>query len=167
MAHRNADLNRLNNDLNNFHDSINTAIVLLARDLTIRRFTPLALTTFNLLPTDVGRPLNSVRHNLDIANLEELLGDVIKTLNVQEKEVRDKTGRWYLLRARPYLTQYNKIDGAVLMLTDVDDLKKTQNEIFLAKEYAEAIVAIVPPLLILDPNLRVRGVRSFASSPFL
>ena len=40
------------------------AIVLLGRDLTIRRFTPLAKKIFNLLATDVGRPLSRVRHNL-------------------------------------------------------------------------------------------------------
>ena len=55
MATRNVELNRLNADLNNLQVNIHTAILLLARDLTIRRFTQLAEKIFNLLATDVGR----------------------------------------------------------------------------------------------------------------
>ena len=44
----------------------------------------------------------------------------------------------------------NKIDGAVLMLLDVDTLRR-------AREYAESIVATVrEPLLVLDADLRVQ-----------
>ena len=31
-----------------------------------------------------------------------------------ESEVRSHDGRWYLLRIRPYRTQENRIDGAVM-----------------------------------------------------
>lgn len=155
MASRNTELNRLNSDLSNLHVSINTAILLLGRDLTIRRFTPLAEKVFNLLATDVGRPLRGVRHNLDFPDLEEFLGEVIKTVSPSEREVRDNEGHWYLLRARPYLSLDNKIDGAVLLLMDIDEVKRSQKEIADARDYAEAIIAIVPPLLILDEELRV------------
>ena len=155
MSSRNAELNRLNSDLNNLHVSINTAILLLDRDLTIRRFTPLAEKAFNLLGTDVGRPLRGVRHNLDFPELEEFLAGVIKNVRPHEREVQDREGHWYLLRARPYLSLDNKIDGAVLLLMDIDAVKRSQKEITDARDYAEAVIAIVPPLLILDEELRV------------
>jgi two-component system CheB/CheR fusion protein len=101
MASRNTQLNRLNSDLGNLHVSINTAILLLGRDLTIRRFTPLAEKIFNLLSTDVGRPLRGVRHNLDFPGLEELLAEVINAVTPREREVQDNEGHWYSLRARP------------------------------------------------------------------
>lgn len=126
MTHRNTELSRLNSDLSNFHVSINTPIVVLAGDLTIRRFTPTAEKLFNLLATDVGRPLAGIRHNLQLENLEELVSQVVGLIAVREVEVRDQDGRWYLLRARPYLTVNNKIDGAVLVLLDIDDLKRAQ-----------------------------------------
>ena len=155
MASRNVELNRVNNDLSNFHVSINTAILLLGRDLTIRRFTPLTEKAFNLLRSDLGRPLSGIRHNLDLPDLEKLLIEVIDTVSVREREVRDKQGHWYLLRARPYLTLDNKVDGAVLMLIDIDDMKRARDDIAAAREYAESILKIVPPLLILDHDLRV------------
>jgi len=155
MGTRNTELNRLNSDLNNLHVSINTAILVLGRDLTVRRFTPMAEKAFNLLPTDVGRPLGGIRHNLDFPGLEKFMAEIIDSVTVREREVQDREGRWFMLRARPYLTLDNKIDGAVLILTDIDDLKVKEREIREARDYAQAIVETIPPLLILDEGLRV------------
>src|SRR6185437_13668542 len=110
---------------------------------------------FNLLATDVGRPLSALGHNLEFENkaaisqhgrhtapdgrnaslsLEALVREVIDTVSVREQEVRDKDGRWYVLRARPYLTLDNKIDGAVVVLVDINDLKRTERETKAAHE---------------------------------
>src|SRR5205823_6145112 len=99
---------------------------------------------------------NHIKLGLTIPNLERLVTDVIDTLAVQEREVQDEHGRWYSLRVRPYRTLDGKIDGAVLVLIDVDTLRR-------AREYAEAIVATVrEPLLVLDQELRIRTAnRSF------
>ena len=156
MANRNQELNRLNSDLNNLHVSINTPILLLGRDLTIRRFTPQAEKLFNLLATDVGRPLGGIKHNLDFPDLEQFIAEVIDTVSVREREVQDKDGHWYVLRVRPYLTLDNKIDGAVLMLVDINALKQTEQEISRARDFAQAVIESVPPLLILEPDLRVQ-----------
>ena len=186
MSHRNAELSRLNADLSNLHSSVNMAILVLARDLTIRRFTTPAEKIFNLLATDVGRPLSSVRHNLIVVNergsrgndsrssattenqslitsaattpfpLEDLLRDVIDTGSVREREVRDKDGRWYVLRARPYMTADNKIDGVVLVLVDINDLKRSERETKAARDYAEATIRTArDPMIVLRADLRV------------
>src|SRR5204863_8141457 len=140
MVNRNAELNRSNADLNNLHASINMAILLLTRDLAIRRFTPLAGKLFNLLAGDVGRPLSNVRHNLDLPDLEPLLQEVIDTISERQLEVQDNEGRWYSLRVRPHLTLDNKIDGVVVALSDIDTLKRSEQEITVARDYAEAIL---------------------------
>jgi two-component system CheB/CheR fusion protein len=126
MANRNAELNRLNSDLNNFQISVDLAVLLLGRDLTIRRFSPLAEKVFNLLASDVGRPISALKHNLDFPGLGQFVAQVIDTAQVEEHEVRDKEGRWYLLRARPYLALDNKIDGATLVLVDINALKLSE-----------------------------------------
>ena len=61
-----------------------------------------------------------------------------------------------MLRVRPYLTVDNKIDGAVLVLVDVNVLKQTEQKIREARDFAEAVIESVPPLVILEPDLRVR-----------
>jgi len=155
LAGRNVELNHLNAELHNLHTSINTPIVVLGPDLSIHRFTPSAAKIFNLLTGDVGRVLSAVRHNLELPELEELLAEVIKTGRVLQREVRDKAGHWYDLRARPYLTLENRIDGAVLLLVDIDALKNAERQIREGRDYAEAIIESVPPLLILKPGLQV------------
>jgi len=156
MVSRNGELNRLNADLNNVQVGAHTAILLLTRDLVIRRFTPAAVKVFNLVSTDVGRAIRSIRHNLNLPTLETLLADVVDTVRVHEAEVQDKDGCWYSLRARPYVTMDNKIDGVVLALSDVDSIKRSERAIADERDYAEAILRTAPvPLLVLRADLRV------------
>src|SRR5713226_7837585 len=55
-----------------------------------------------------------------------------------------------------YLTLDNKIDGAVLTMVDIDALKRSEQEIKVARDYAEAILRKAPvPLLVLQADLRV------------
>jgi two-component system CheB/CheR fusion protein len=81
---------------------------------------------------------------------------VIDEVQVREREVRDHDGRWYLLRVHPYRTADNKIDGAVVLLLDIDEIKRYQEEVREERDYAQAIVETVrEPLIILDGDLRL------------
>jgi two-component system, chemotaxis family, CheB/CheR fusion protein len=95
-------------------------IVMVDNALTVRRATPAARVAFNILPTDIGRAFSDLRPNINVPDLENILQEVIETLSTRERKVRDREGRQYLLRVRPYRTTDNKIDGAVLTLIDMD-----------------------------------------------
>ena len=162
MANRNAELLRATGDLNNLLANLDMAIVLLDGQLRIRSFTSKAGKLFNLLLSDVGRPLAGVRSQLDFAEVEILAAEARDKGAPRQREVRDKSGRVYSLRAHPYLSEERRVEGAVLILVDIDDLKRTQAAIEAARRLADAIVETVPPLLILDEGLRVRRAnRSF------
>jgi two-component system, chemotaxis family, CheB/CheR fusion protein len=75
MGTRNADLNSLNADLHNLHVSIDTAIVVLSRDLRVRSFTAVAEKTFGLSGTDIGRPVDRIRHQLKRTGEAESVAD--------------------------------------------------------------------------------------------
>lgn len=81
---------------------------------------------FNLIATDVGRPISDIKIGVGVPDLEPTLLEVMDAITVKEIEVRDKQGRWHILRMRPYRTQDNRIDGAVLVLIDVDAIKHQQ-----------------------------------------
>jgi two-component system CheB/CheR fusion protein len=110
----------MNSDLRNLLASIQLPIVMVDNDLVVRRVTPSARNAFNILQTDIGRPISDLRPNVDIPNLEDLLHEVIESLAVRERRVTDKEGRQYSLRVRPYRTTDNKIDGAVITLVDIN-----------------------------------------------
>lgn len=156
LFRRNYELNQLSNDLENLLSSTNIPIVMLGADIRIRRFTPQARQILNLIPTDVGRPLGDINHNLNVPDLEQQILLVINTFSASEQEVQDQQGHWYDLRIRPYRTIDNKIDGAVMMLVDIDALKRSAEQLTESRNYAQAIVETMrEPLVVLDANLQV------------
>ncbi|MFN6569424.1 chemotaxis protein CheB [Dendronalium sp. ChiSLP03b] len=163
LQRRNIESTQVSNDLQNLLSSINIPILMLGGDLRIRRFTPLAELIFNLIPTDVGRPLSDINHNLNVPDLEQQILDVINTLNLKTQEVQDQDGYWYDMRIRPYRTIDNKIDGAVVVLVDIDGLKRGAEQLRASRDYAEATVDTVrESLVVLNTNLRVVSAnRSF------
>ena len=126
LQSRNQELNLLNNDLVNLLNSVDLAVLILGRDLRVRRFTHVAEKTFNLSAADIGRPISEIKLNLGVPDLEPLLVEVIDTVSAREREVQDGLGRWFSLRIRPYKTLENKVDGVVIALIDVDTLKKLE-----------------------------------------
>lgn len=156
LFRRNTETIQVSNDFQNLLSSINIPIVMLDVDLNIRRFTPTAASLFNLISTDIGRPLSDIKHNLTIDNLEIQILEVLSSLTLRSQEVQDHQGHWYDLRIRPYRTLDNRIDGAVVVVVDVNTLKRSTDELQLARDYAEAIVQTVrDSLLILNSDFQV------------
>ena len=163
LKHRNLELTRVNDDLINLFGCVNIPIVMVSRDLRIRRFTSPAERLLNLLATDIGRPIRDIRGNLDFPDLDRRIEAVIETLAPEDHEVVDQSGHWYSVRIRPYITVENKIDGAVVAIVDVDHVKRAAEQLKEARDRAKAIVETVwQPLVVLDPGLRVmRANRAF------
>ena len=148
---RNDELSRVNSDLTNLLASVQIAIVIVTIELRIRRFTPMAEKILNLIPGDVGRPIGNIKPNIDCPDLEQLCAQAVDTMTVYERDVQDRSGRWFALRVRPYKNLENRIDGAVLTLFDIDSAR--------AQVFASAIVETVrEPLVVLDAGLRVKTV---------
>jgi two-component system CheB/CheR fusion protein len=121
---RNEELTRVNADLINLLASVQIAIVIVARDLRVRRFTPMAEKKFNLIPSDVGRPFSQISTTLQCPDLAALITETIDTVAPVERTVQDDKGETYLLRIRPYKTPDNRIDGAVIALFDLDPARR-------------------------------------------
>jgi two-component system CheB/CheR fusion protein len=124
LHHRNVELAQANNDLINLLAAVNIPIVLVSRDLRVRRFTPVAEKVLNLIPTDVGRPISDLKPNVEIPDFPEAIAEVIDTLTPVEREIQDRRGHWYSLRIRPYVTLEKKIEGASITLLDIDSFKR-------------------------------------------
>jgi two-component system CheB/CheR fusion protein len=117
---RNNDLGQLNNDLVNLISSIHLPIVMVGPDLRIRRFSPMAEKVMNLVSTDVGRPIGDIKLRIELPDIERIIGDVMESVEPKVLDVRDKDGRSFSVRVRPYRTSDNRIDGAVVVFMDND-----------------------------------------------
>lgn len=157
MRGRNSELGQLNNDLVNLLSSLQIPILMLDSNLRIRRYTPVAEQVLNLISSDVGRPFSDLKPKIHLPELESLLARVVKSSKPVEREVQDQEEHWYSLRIHPYRVGENAVDGAVLQLLDIDQLRRSVEEVKSARDYAETILATVrEPLLVLNQELCVQ-----------
>jgi two-component system, chemotaxis family, CheB/CheR fusion protein len=162
---RNVELAKVNDDLNNLLGSVQIGIVMVDHDVRIRRFTPLSARLMNLLPTDVGRPLADINPHIAVPDLSDRIRDVIDSLSPQAISVRDADGIDYKLRIKPYRTEDNRIDGALVMLSNGDAPLAIQGDNIPAASSLLSLVDVVhEPMLVLSNELRmVRANESFFS----
>jgi two-component system, chemotaxis family, CheB/CheR fusion protein len=139
------DLSRANTDLNNLMASTDIGTVFLDRELRIVRFTPSAQMVFNLLPTDLGRPIGDITHRLRHEGLLSDAEQVLASLRTIEREVQlderevqlherevqpDEQGpRWFLVRIAPYRTPEDRIAGVVATFIDITERKNAQEQL--------------------------------------
>jgi two-component system CheB/CheR fusion protein len=156
LKNGNLELTTVNNDLMNVLANTPVPLIIVGRNLHIRRFSPTAEKTLRLRASDFGRPVKELNFGVSAIDLDEIISNVIETLTEHEREVQDNRGRWCSLQVRPYKTIENKIDGAVITLTDIETIRRS-------REDAKAIAQTVrEPLVILDKRLRImRASQSF------
>jgi two-component system CheB/CheR fusion protein len=163
LQDRNVALDELNNDLMNLFAGTNLPIIMLGRDLRLRRFTRMAEKQLKVTPASVGRSFLDLGLESDFPGLEHLIEETLETGEIREIEVRDRGGHWYSVQIRPYRTAENKIEGAVLAWVDTHALKMSLELARSSRDYEEAIVETVREgLLVLDEDMRVKTAnRSF------
>lgn len=159
LENRNSELEQINNDMFNLQASVNIPIVMVGRDLRIRRFTAVSQSILNLIPTDVGRPLTDINMKISVPELAPMVTRVIDTLQTWQSEVKDASGHWWSVRIRPYKTTDNKIDGAVLAMVDVEALKGGLEPSQRLSALDEGLLAAArQPMMVLDGDLAVQQV---------
>jgi two-component system CheB/CheR fusion protein len=147
----NRDLNLANSDLVNLLNTVEIPIVFLDVKRRIRRFTPQAQNIFNLLPTDIGRPIDDIKPKVNVKDLDANIAWCIENVAMRELEVQDQSGHWYRKQIRPYLSADGKVDGAILSLMDIDALKRHVEQAEWSRDFAVSVVdAVLVPLVVLD-----------------
>ena len=159
QAGKNDELNKTSNDLLNLLNATEIATIFLDKGMNIRRFTPATTTIFNLIESDIGRPIHHITSNLVYDKLNEDLNKVLDTLVSKSIEVQTREACSYILRITPYRTAEHVVQGLVLTLVDISQEKKSAQEAITfkaAQEVAESLVNTVrEPLIVLDGDLRV------------
>ncbi|HZP04369.1 MAG TPA: CheR family methyltransferase [Terracidiphilus sp.] len=161
LQQRNNVLTQTGNDLTNLLNSVNIPLLMLTGDLRIRQFTPPMQRLLNVRASDVGRSISEIRLQLSIENIEPILIEVLESLGTRELEVQDREGRWQLLRVRPYRTAENKIEGLVVVLVDIDQLRRSQQHLVDARDFARSVVESVPvSIVVLNQDFTIRSANT-------
>jgi two-component system CheB/CheR fusion protein len=123
------DLTELANDMENLLASTDIGTVFLDSQLKIRNFTARAAESFDFLPQDIGRPVETFSHSMDYPELARDLRRVLSSGVPVEKELHDRHGKALFARVLPYRAK-GAVDGVVLTLIDVSGLKAAEDELF-------------------------------------
>jgi PAS domain S-box-containing protein len=111
----------------------------------------------NVRPSDIGRSIKEIRLQLSVEDIEPILLEVLETLGTREIEVQDRDGRWNLLRVRPYRTSENRIEGLVVVLVDIDLLRRSQQELRESRDFVSSVVESVPvAIVVLGTDCTIR-----------
>ena len=163
LRDKNELVSKTNDDVNNFVNRTDIAIILLDNELQIRRCTPATSDIFNIRKIDSGRPIDEITSRLVYDKMVDDAHEVIRTLQPKEVEVQRKDGYWFNMRISPYRTAQNVINGLVVSFLDINEQKKATALLRETSEFAESVINTVrEPLIALDQDLRVVLVsRSF------
>jgi two-component system CheB/CheR fusion protein len=144
------------NDLKNILNSSDVATLFLDKDLNVRFFTPAAAPLFNLITTDIGRPLADLAARFEGADLQADARAVLARFTPIRLDVKSTLGSWYLCSVSPYRTHEDRIEGVVINLANISDIKAGEEKLRVAHAYTEAIIdTIREPLVVVDGELRV------------
>lgn len=131
-----ADLETANNDMANLLNCTEVAILFLDNQFRIKRFTPPATRLFNLIATDLDRPISDITPKFLDSTLQQEVEQALRTLTPQEKQVQTSDGSWWNQRITLYRTLDNRLEGVVLTFTDVSRVR-------LADEQARRLAAVL------------------------
>lgn len=138
------ELERSHNDVHNLLASTNIATIFLDDKLRIQRFTSATSRLFNLIDSDIGRPISDLAGKFDGDNLIATCRLVLDDLKSREETINDLDHAHYLRRILPYRTQDNRIEGVVITFDDITELRKTQENLIQAEQYLRLAIQNSP-----------------------
>src|SRR5438045_3145902 len=142
------ELSNTNADLNNLMASTDVGTIFLDRQLRIHRFTPAAQKIFNLIPSDMGRPLSDITSALKYDGFIRDVETVLHDLQTIEQEVRvGEEETWYLTRIAPYRTQDDRIAGVVATFIDINRRKRAEDELRESETRFRTLSETAPALI--------------------
>ncbi|MCE5266494.1 MAG: PAS domain S-box protein [Planctomycetaceae bacterium] len=157
-------LDTANSDMANLLKSSEIATLFLDSELRIKFFTPAMTRVLNLIPTDMGRPLTHLSMNLIGCDLVADARASVQGTAMREREVLHANGSSYLLRVVPYHTQIEQVDGVVITLIDLTNLRRAEKQLADVVESSnDAILALTSDGAILTWNRAAEAIYGYAA----
>ncbi len=143
---------KINDDLQNFIVASDIATVFIDNAMRIKRYTPQAVNVFNLIPSDINRPLLDITVRLNYEALAQDAENAFQSLQTIERAIHSADGKHYLARIRPYRTADDRIDGAVLTFIDVTALRQAQDAVRVGEEQLRLAAEAISDYAIVTTN---------------
>ncbi|AEP28671.1 EAL domain-containing protein [Brumicola nitratireducens] len=129
-----------NDDMTNLLESADIAALFLDVKFCIKRFTPAMRALFQLIKSDVGRPISDISHQfvtLDLVKEAEL---TLKNRLMNEIEVKTTDDKCYIVRISPFRTNDGEIEGVVVTFFDITRLNQIKSSLSSSRERIELLL---------------------------
>ncbi|BCS35644.1 hypothetical protein TBR22_A48780 [Luteitalea sp. TBR-22] len=140
-----AELTGLNNDIDNLLRTSGVGVVFLDHELRLRKYTTAATRILNLLPHDIGRPIDHVvptAHDIDlVAPARRVLGHGVP----ESIDVTLPDGSEVLVRVLPYLDEMQQRSGLVVVMLEVSELRDRERQLQAIIDAIPGNVAVLGP----------------------
>ncbi|MDB5810715.1 MAG: histidine kinase [Betaproteobacteria bacterium] len=121
------ELDATNSDLRNLFDSTEIATIFLDRNLLVRSFTPAIAALYNLIPSDLGRPLTDIVTKLRYDGVREDVVRVLDTMQPLERRIaREDKSTHYVMRILPYREPDSTVSGVLITFLDVTSIVQAE-----------------------------------------
>jgi len=122
-------LETAHNDLSNLISSAKNPAVFLDFESKIKFFTPSSDHLFNIIASDIGRPLSHIVSKFSDPDLVNEISRVIQTGESFKSEVKTNEGQWFNRRILPYRALDGAIAGTVIRFDDITDIKNSLEDL--------------------------------------
>ena len=156
------ELSKTSNDMNNLLAATEIASIFLDTNLRINRYTPAAAQIIKFIQTDIGRPLGDLKTSFPKADLADLAEKVLKDLNSFSTEILSEDNIWYSLKMMPYRTTENVIEGVVMTIINIHEIKKAS----IAKRFTTVLEDSNDAISVLDFNGQIKAWNKGAEAMF-
>ena len=148
-------------DIQNLMAATDVGILFLDTQLRINRFTPRIAELFNIAPGDEGRSITDFTHGLDYEGLAKDARTVLADLASIEREMRSRTGGWYLMRLRPYRTVQDRIDGVVVTFVDIGERRRAEDALRDSEARMRAIInGVAVAIVTIDEHGTIQSINA-------
>ena len=148
------ELSLSNNDLRNLINSTNIGTIFLDRSLRVKMFTPAAREIFNLIDTDLNRPLADITTKINFEDLHHDVERVLESLQSVEREIEifgrvesresrvegkerrvegsnnsdSRLSHWFLMQITPSRTADDQ-SGAIITFVNITTRKQAEEDL--------------------------------------
>ncbi len=131
---------------------MHTGLLLLNEDQTIRVFNDIAGQIFNIIETDIKRPISQLAPRFTYSDLHQDIEEVTNTLRPKTLDVVVEDS-FFQLRIDPYRTGDGDIEGTIITLVDITERKRIENQLRQNQEMLQDVIDTLPvAVYILNKN---------------
>ena len=124
MTHANADMD-------NLLENVEVGAIYLDNLFRIRKITPMIPKITNIIEVDVGRPISHLSLMDTYPNWQEDIKTVFQSQKPLDREISQPGGKYWLVRIRPYRTDYNAVEGIIMTFMEATELRMMKNSTFV------------------------------------